>query len=297
MPVISQGPHDEEMEKRLGAAVMTGQPLVCIDNVARVLRGDALAQIIERSRPQVRILGKSELVEVEAVGITLFANGNNLIVGEDLTRRVIRARLDTNVERPELREFTGDPIATVLNNRGAYVAACLTICRAYAAAGRPDKKPRLASFEGWSDTVRSALCWLGMEDPVASMEGVRGDDPDRSALEALFTAWANTFGTGESSGKTLREVIETVTRVISFNSVTNTVTYAEPELRAAVLTAVVTPHKLDVTTLGYWMRQRKDRIVGVRAFANTTSNNDATKWWIKESESRSRSRSSHEVPM
>ncbi len=70
------------------------------------------------------------------------------------------------MERPEERIFTGNPVATVQADRGRYVAAALTIARAYAAASRPNPAPRLASFEAWSDTIRSALIWLGCADPV-----------------------------------------------------------------------------------------------------------------------------------
>ena len=65
----------------------------------------------------------------------------------------------------------------VMADRGKYIAACLTICRAYIAAGRPDKLPKLASFGGWSDTVRSALVWLGEADPVKSHGHVEGRRP------------------------------------------------------------------------------------------------------------------------
>ena len=34
----------------------------------------------------------------------------------------------------------------------------------------------------WSDTVRSALTWLGEADPVASMDTSRAEDPDATAL-------------------------------------------------------------------------------------------------------------------
>ena len=67
----------------------------------------------------------------------------------------------------------------VLADRGKYIAACLTICRAYIAAGRPDKLPKLASFGDWSDTVRSALVWLGEADPVKSMDTVEGRGSQR----------------------------------------------------------------------------------------------------------------------
>ena len=66
----------------------------------------------------------------------------------------------------------------ILANRGAYIAAALTICRAYIAAGRPNLLPQLASFGEWSDTVRSALVWLGEADPVKSMDTSRADDPE-----------------------------------------------------------------------------------------------------------------------
>ena len=50
------------------------------------------------------------------------------------------------MERPELRQFHGDPVATVLADRGPYIAAVLTIVRAYLAAGCPGLLPPLASF-------------------------------------------------------------------------------------------------------------------------------------------------------
>ena len=60
MPVMSTGASEEETEKRLGAALMTGQPLISIDNISGELGGDALCQIIERPVVDIRILGRSE---------------------------------------------------------------------------------------------------------------------------------------------------------------------------------------------------------------------------------------------
>ena len=111
--------------------------------------------------------------------VTIFANGNNILLIEDVVRRVIRCTLDANVERPELRKFSGDPLRTVLEDRGSYIAAALTIVRAYLAAGCPNQCPPLASFSDWSRLVRSALVWLGYADPVATMEAARADDPSR----------------------------------------------------------------------------------------------------------------------
>src|SRR4029077_18000874 len=55
-PVMAAGRQEEEMEKRLGAAVLSGQPLISIDNLNGDLGGDALCQIIERPVVEIRIL-------------------------------------------------------------------------------------------------------------------------------------------------------------------------------------------------------------------------------------------------
>jgi putative DNA primase/helicase len=158
MPVISVAAgKEDELEKRLVAAVISGQPMVSIDNVNGELRSDLLCQLITQQIVDLRILGKSEQKSVETRGLTCFATGNNLQICSDLTRRSLVSSLDARVERPELREFKQKPTDLVLANRGKYIAACLTIARAYITAGHPGKLSPLASFEGWSDTVRSAL--------------------------------------------------------------------------------------------------------------------------------------------
>jgi putative DNA primase/helicase len=194
MPVMSTGANVEETEKRLGAALMAGQPLISIDNISGELGGNALCQVIERPVVKIRILGRSEEVRIEARGTSTYATGNNFVVLGDLTRRVITVNLDPQMERPELRQFNFDPIERVLAGRGKYIAAALTIGRAYVVAGRPDRLPRLASFEDWSDLVRSSLVWLGKADVVDSMENARAEDPERGELSDLLEAWAKVMG-------------------------------------------------------------------------------------------------------
>src|SRR5262249_44791958 len=120
--------------------------------------------------------------------------GNNVAIYGDLTRRTLVCNLDPQQEQPETRAFKGNPVVTVLADRGKYIAACLTICRAYMLAEGHDKPTPLASFEGWSDIVRSALLWLEEADPVASLDIGRDDDPERNALLDLMTAWDAVFG-------------------------------------------------------------------------------------------------------
>src|SRR5215472_18075574 len=136
-PVIAAGRNEEETEKRLAAELMTGQPIVTIDNFNGDLSGDFLCQAIERPTIKPRILGRSETRRIENT-VSMYANGNNMRLVGDIVRRVIRSSLDANMERPELREFKGDPVATVLADRGRYIAAILTIVRAYLVASCPN---------------------------------------------------------------------------------------------------------------------------------------------------------------
>jgi putative DNA primase/helicase len=94
-----------------------------------------------------------------------------------------------------------------LDDRASYVAAALNIVRAYMLAGTPNKKPPLASFEGWSDKVRSALVWLGCADPMGSMEKARAEDPVRQCLGTLLKAWQNHIGLGAEHGLTSAKLL------------------------------------------------------------------------------------------
>ena len=63
MPVIAAG-NEEETEKRLTGVMLTGQPLISIDNVNGELKGDFLCQAIEQHFLDVRPLGRSNIVRV-----------------------------------------------------------------------------------------------------------------------------------------------------------------------------------------------------------------------------------------
>ncbi len=285
---MAAGRTEEETEKRLGAALLAGQPLLSIDNVNGELGGDALCQAVERPVIEIRILGRSELVRIEARGTTFFATGNNLVLVGDMTRRAIVCTLDPMLERPELREYIGNPFVDVLADRGRYIAACLTICHAYIVAGRLDPAPRLASFEGWSDTVRSALIWLGCGDPVETMEAARVEDPELAALTELLATWRDAFGTGWASGRTLAAVIKaTNAREIHQAGAGDAHDgfeheYRHPELRE-VLTAIANVRgRINARVLGNFMRRAKGRIAGGLRFYNKADlHGHAAQWWVE----------------
>ncbi len=277
MPVMAAGANEEELEKRLGAALIAGQPLICIDNVDGELGGDALCQTIERPLVQIRILGRSERVTIEARATTTFCTGNNIVIVGDLTRRVVTINLDPKMELPETREFKGNPLSLVLANRGAYVAAALIICRAYVVAGKPAKAKRLASFEGWSDIVRSALIWLGEKDIVNSIEAARSEDPERADLKEMLSAWADVLGGGYRRRLSLAEVIRIIGEQVMGEA-------SWPRLSAAIhAVAARGKEPADAKRLGFWLRSRKGRVVGRLRFMNDADQNKVqVQWWVDD---------------
>jgi putative DNA primase/helicase len=258
-PVAAAGPDEIETEKRLTGLLLSGFPLISLDNVNGELGGDLLCQAIERPLIRVRRLGASDITEIESRA-TLFATGNALRVRGDMTRRTLLCDLDANMERPELRVFKADPIATIMTDRGRYISACLVIVRAYFLAGLPGKLPPLASFSDWSDLVRSTLVWLGCADPASSMEAAREDDPELSELREVVTAWRDALVVGEAM--TVKELADAAECHRTDDLGITTQEYSRPELREALHKIAGERGTINTKRLGNWLAKNAGRIVG-----------------------------------
>jgi RepB DNA-primase from phage plasmid len=192
-PVISQGRHEEELEKRLGAALIAADTIINIDNCDHQLEGVFLCQALTQQRLKIRLLGHSRQVEVP-VSAAMYTTGNNLIIASDLVRRSLLCTIDAGCERPEARRFDFDVVETIQNNRGQLVAAALAVLRAWHAAAVPSQAEPLGGFEDWSRRIREPLLWLGREDPCSSEAKVRRNDPERAAHETVLIQWQQTLG-------------------------------------------------------------------------------------------------------
>jgi putative DNA primase/helicase len=254
---VAVAPKPEETEKRLIGSALAGLPVIGLDNCRDTLEGDFLCQVTERPLLQLRPLGTSDKIRV-ANTFTTFANGNNVAVADDLVRRTICCELDANVENPECRTFKGDPLAAVHRARGSYVSACLSIALAYIAAGKPNRLPPLPSYEGWSDTVRSPLVWLGFTDPVETMATARAVDPVRQARARVFEAWRGELG---QEAHTASEIIELAEGRYSDDG-----SLVRPNLHAALIEVAEKrarpANQLDARRLGKWLTKQENTIAG-----------------------------------
>lgn len=182
----------EEERKAVFAKLLQGGPILCIDNIENAIGSEMLNAILTNSEHEGRILGRSEIVKVPT-NITFLATGNNLTFQGDMTRRALLCTIDPKIERPESREdfkIPGKLEEHVLKNRSTYVRAALTILKAYANAGYPKQNiPQYGSFEDWSNWVRSALVWLGCEDPNLTRTRIEEDDPMKTAHKSIVNLW------------------------------------------------------------------------------------------------------------
>jgi hypothetical protein len=186
-PVITTG-NREEMEKRLGAILLGGDQIVSLDNLTHDLSGDLLCQVVERPVVKIRVLGQGEMPRCEC-RTTVLATGNNVTLKGDMVRRGLVCNLDAVTERPELRSFTRDALASAMESRAQYVAAALTVIRGYLAAGEPPVCGSIGSYKAWARMARSPLVWLGQPDPVDSMNAARAEDPELSDIREFFDLW------------------------------------------------------------------------------------------------------------
>ncbi|MCB8878439.1 hypothetical protein [Acidisoma silvae] len=255
-------PNAVEFEKQLDGMLLAGHPLFCLDNCNGVLQSNKLCQALTASTLSLRPLGNSDMPEVSMQAM-MIANGNNITIAGDLVRRALLTVLDPKVERPELRDFKQEPLDMIRADRSVYVEACLIIVRAYILAGRPGCiRPKLASFDAWSDNIRSALVWLGCEDPVATMEQVRAADPVLGALRSFMGSWPASLT--NPKGQTVAELVEAANaphpkaEIGSFR-------YLNPDWREALKNGP----GLDTDPLGKWLRDNAGRVVDGKRIEKT----------------------------
>ena len=266
--VEAASPNAEETEKRLVGAALNGYPVIALDNCSETLQSDLLCQVTERPLMMLRALGKSDKYRIPNA-FTCFANGNNIAVAADLVRRTIRCAMDANSERPESREFTTNPLAAISQARGQYVAAILTIARAYVMAGRPNPLKPLASFEEWSLLIREPLAWLDCADPVATMDSLRQTDPNAIERQTVFETWKSEIGVGRERACLTAELVSA--------------TDSRPALREALLTIAAQRFgdKIDPKALGKWLSKNENTLAAKCKLLVDHTNAARPRWYLE----------------
>ncbi|MGE0361460.1 MAG: hypothetical protein AB7H93_12165 [Vicinamibacterales bacterium] len=277
-PALSQGKSDEEDEKRLSTVLFAGDSVIHIDNCERPLHGDFLCSMLTQPVVQARVLGLSERRVMPSVSLVL-ASGNNLSFSGDVSRRAVVCRLDAGVERPDARPFDFDVHAEIMANRPALVVAGLTVLRAYAIAGHPERLTPMGSFNDWG-WIRGALVWTGCADPADTRAAILDNDPKRDELVSVLDAWAAAFGDRPVE---VADIARRADAAMDERHVESPVV----ALREALIGAACRGGVWNAKSVGWWLRRHRDRVVAGRCL-RSDQGHDRQTWTLVQSGTQGR---------
>jgi hypothetical protein len=195
-----------EMKKTIiSSLVSTTAPVVLFDNVRGEIYSSELEALLTAGTITDRLLGVSKDVTVTNDRLWM-VTGNNAKIGGDLARRVLEIKIDPKCSDPKSRTFAiKDLKGWMEEHRGAYLAAMLTVVRAWINAGRPTEVYRSDDFAQWAGSLRGMLHWAGFpgtfgEVESEGLETVSEDDREWGLfLEELETV----FGASKFDAKTI----------------------------------------------------------------------------------------------
>jgi len=261
---------DEECRKLLLAELLRAPAVIEFDNLTGdLVAHKSLCTALTSEHISGRILGVSKTATVNTRALFL-SSGNNVGPVQDMARRCITISLSPACEIPAARDFKRpDLVGEVLQQRGKYISAALTIINAWIMAGRPKTECKsLAGFSEWSELCRQPLLWLGLADPTESVFEAIADDPDRELVGRLLTEWQSVFG---KSAAMVRHAVQRA----SLNSPDCM------ELREVLHDIADDGGIINRRKLGWWIKRHAGRVVDGRRFIRESGNRSAESWKVE----------------
>lgn len=183
---------DDEWRKRITSTLKSAPAYFFIDNLSQTLASAHLSSAITVKAWNDRMLGFSRDITVKP-HCTWIATGNNPSYSEEMTRRIVRIRLDARIERPYLRpleSFRHRLPEWAKENRPRLVWAALTLIRAWVAAGKPKGKRSVGMFESWAEVMGGILDVAGVPGFLGNLDQLyESSNSERAAWSALIGIW------------------------------------------------------------------------------------------------------------
>ncbi len=253
----------EEATKMLLSLLMTALAVIEFDDMDSDWKPHGIIKRVFTSEQVAdRILGVSRTATVSTRTLFL-GSGNNVGPERDLLRRVLTINIDPRCAIPAMLDYAFNPLEDLRRHRSQYVAAVLTVIRAWREAGSPRTDvPNIASYGGaWSDMCRHPLIWMGHPDPVAGLHEQVRHDPDSEALGTLMREWYDLFG---SSPITVRRALSDA--------------YLNEDLNDAIRAfPVLESGRVNASKVGWLLKRSANRIV--EGFEIKPGSADGRKAW------------------
>ncbi|HJV25327.1 MAG TPA: hypothetical protein VJ673_06555 [Aromatoleum sp.] len=257
----------DEMRKTLIALLIKSPAVINFDDLnGDILPSEALKTTLTEEFIGGRLLGVSKDVTASTRTLMLFS-GNNVAPVRDMARRVLTIRLDPRCENPVARAFKRPHLdAELRDDRPKYVAAALTISRAWFQAGCPMSpvKP-LASYQRWSEWCRQPLLWLGQPDPASRLFEQLAHDPDAELLGRVLIGWQEAHG---NTPMLLRDVVR------------HAECSGHPDFLEALRDVAEERGLINRRRLGWWLKRNVGRIIAGRKFERCGRARGAESWRV-----------------
>lgn len=185
----------DEFRKALTAFLLTGGPVLFVDNINAHVHGAALANFVTCGVWEDRPLNVSEIIRSQVTCSTILA-GNNVVMSSEIARRCAPILLDAARDPKERSSFRHDLKVWVPEHRAELVAACLILIRYWIDQGQPKGigKP-LPSFEGWSRVMGGLLETIGVEGFLGNLDLTReASSADEEPWGEFCAHWYDEFG-------------------------------------------------------------------------------------------------------
>lgn len=252
------GRDDEEMRKRLYAALRAGDQSIILDNIIGTFDSAAMAALLTSDHYRDRILGKSVAMTIPNT-TTVMLTGNNIALAGDMPRRILISRIDPNSEKPFEREFDFDPVTYCTKHRLPLVAAVLTLLRYYTTTCKtPPGKGQVGSFEMWDRWVRQPIIYINQAlapdqygDVLDQLRSNQVTDPEQETWHEFLSAWYAEFGDME------KKASDILTYYKKYGD-----KYSEDPLIEAIATIPTGNRPLNAKRIGWFLRYRLGRIAG-----------------------------------
>ncbi|NMM80885.1 hypothetical protein B2J86_08090 [Acidovorax sp. SRB_14] len=262
---------NDACDKLLLAQLMKAPAVIEFDNLTSDLRPfDKLCSALTSEYLEGRQLGLSRTVVVGTKALIL-SSGNNVRPIDDMVRRCICIHLDPGLETPAARVYTRPHLLDeVRKERIKYIAAALTIVRAWVLAGQPMASCQsVASYAAWSDWCRQPLLWLDQPDPASCVFQALKEDPAQLLLGRVLHGWREKHG---SSPKMVRDVVRAAVHLDDAD-----------DFRDALAEAAGGAETINARKLGNWLARNEGKIAGPYRLRRAAKTRNAENWEVIES--------------
>lgn len=190
---------ETEQRKSIATLVRTGATAVLWDNVRGAIRSETLEAVLTSCYWRDRILGSSNTIDAP-ITQTWLMTANNLQIGGDLIRRVIKIRLDAQDEQPWHRAGPWKHDLTAgwaTRNRTSLALACLVLCKWWRQQGSPTPviaaEHTMGGYEAWQNVLGGILLAANAPGFLGNVTDLDAADDELGDLTETLIALADQF--------------------------------------------------------------------------------------------------------